>query len=102
MPTYEATVKSDRMVSLPQELCEHLAITDGTRVEFFLTLDGQVHFHALTLDANDLGQGLPKRRPPMSVREMDDGIVEAVTERAERALGPLPKTGKAAARTAAE
>jgi AbrB family looped-hinge helix DNA binding protein len=79
MPTFEATVDDRQAVTLPKELCERLGIKPGSRVEFFLTLDGQVHFHALTADAS--GFGRERRVPPVSIREMDDGIEDYLSEK---------------------
>ena len=85
MPTFEATVGPGGTVSLPEELCERLGIVEGAKVEFFLTVDGQVHFHAITGTTRGLGGLVAERRvPPVSVREMDDGIAEHVCEQEER------------------
>ncbi len=81
MPTYEVVVGPGRTVSLPDELCEKLNIKDGSAVEFFLTLDGQVHFHATTQMASKFGGFVvPSRTPPLSIREMDDAIGEAIAD----------------------
>lgn len=81
MPTYRVTVGAGLSVALPGELCKRLGIKDGTSVEFFLTTDGQVHFHAITGTARGFGGILKEcRRPPVSIREMDDGIAEHVVE----------------------
>ena len=84
MPTYEVTVGPARTVALPHELCERLDIEEGTRVEFFLTTDGQVHFHALTQSASGFGFKIDTRRPPLSIREMDDGVAEYFCEEEDR------------------
>lgn len=87
MPTYKATVGPDRKVTLPHELCTRLGIEVGTEIEFFLTLDGQVHFHALSASAADFGGlGRQKRTPPISIREMDDGIAEHLADEDERIM----------------
>lgn len=85
MPTYEATVDEAGRVSLPAEIVERLGIEPGQRVEFFLTLDGQVHFHAINRDWNGfLGVNGPPHRPPLSIREMDDAIADHLAEEDER------------------
>ena len=82
MPTFSATVEKDGKVTLPNALCRQLHIEEGTPVEFFLTVDGYVHFHAITGTTRSLLGGLTvkRREPPVSIREMDDGIAEAVVE----------------------
>lgn len=85
MPTFEATVDDQQSVKLPKELCKRLGIKPGARVEFFLTLDGQVHFHAVTADASAFAQ--ERRVPPVSIREMDDGIEDYLSEK-HRPKGP--------------
>lgn len=85
MPTFDVTVGANRTLSLPKELCERLDIVEGSRVEFFLTVDGQVHFHAITQGAGTLGRfAIDRRRPPLSIREMDDGIGEYMREKEDR------------------
>ena len=74
MPTYRAVVGTGRTVVLPAELCRRFHIVEGTPVEFFLTIDGQVHFHAITATAK--GFAGEKRSPPISIREMDDGMAD--------------------------
>ena len=66
-------------------------------VEFFLTLDGDVFFHALTSRAAEWGELYPteKRNPPLSIREMDEGMIEGIVEDNERILrNPVPETRK--------
>lgn len=85
MPTY--TVGPERKVTLPSELCARLGIEPGTEIEFFLTLDGQVHFHALSASARDFaGLGRQKRTPPVSIREIDDAIAEHPAEEDDRIM----------------
>ncbi len=85
MPTFETRVGPNRPIELPGELCDRLRIEEGTRAEFFLTVDGQVHFHALTQTTSDFGGFLiDMRRPSLSIREMDDGIAEHMCEEEDR------------------
>lgn len=79
MPTFTAKVGEDGSVVIPDELRQRLEIVPGSDVEFFLTLDGQVHFHHLTDRFADFGMRIGK--PPISVREMDDLIGEAMAEK---------------------
>lgn len=103
MPTFEMKVGPDRTLALPDELCERLEIEEGTRVEFFLTLDGQVHFHALTKTASRFGGfNIDRRRPPLSIREMDDGIAEHLSDDYDRLNRQRDEGTPTATRSAAE
>jgi AbrB family looped-hinge helix DNA binding protein len=85
MPTFTAKVDDAGAVVLPKELRDRLAIAPGATVEFFLAWDGQVHFHAITGTTEGLAElVVEKRSPPLSIREMDDAIMDAVLERDER------------------
>ncbi|WP_375453565.1 hypothetical protein [uncultured Methylobacterium sp.] len=80
MPTYRAVVDEQGKVALPEELVRRLAIEAGEAVEFFLTLDGQVHFHVVNGSWDALTPQGPARRPPLSIREMDDAIADHMAE----------------------
>jgi bifunctional DNA-binding transcriptional regulator/antitoxin component of YhaV-PrlF toxin-antitoxin module len=88
MPTYRTTVRHDGSVELPLELRERLGIESGAEVEFFLTVDGEVFFHAIVGKAAAWPGLVPVdvRRPPVSIREMDEGIAEHIVEDYERIL----------------
>ena len=93
MPTFRVAVGPGRTVVLPADLCKHLGIKEGTPVEFFLTIDGQVHFHAITGSARGFGGARHERRnPPISIREMDDGIAEHLMEDNKRIIGQRKAT----------
>ena len=86
MPTYRTKVGNSNTIELPSDLCEKLEIAAGTEVEFFLTLEGEVFFHAITGRAESW-MGLFKtnvRKPPISIREMDEGIADHLAEDDER------------------
>ena len=85
MPTYDVTIGPGRTLAMPDELCERFGIEEGTRVEFFLTLDGQIHFHVITQAASEFGGFRLERSPPLSIREMDDAIGEHLSEKYRRA-----------------
>ena len=95
MPQYRATVGRDGVISLPGTLRRRLRIKEGQEVEFFLTLDGDVFFHAIGGKAKDwTGKfEVETRSPPFSIREMDLSVGEAVTEddrRIRRVAGRKP------------
>jgi len=86
MPHYRTKVGADGAVALPAALREKLSIVEGCEVEFFLTLDGDVFFHAITGKAKDWsGQfTIDRRSPAISITEMDAAIGEEVAEKYER------------------
>jgi bifunctional DNA-binding transcriptional regulator/antitoxin component of YhaV-PrlF toxin-antitoxin module len=86
MPTYEAIVEESGKVQLPDALVRKLRIKPGHRVEFFETVDGEVFFHAIagTTQGWKGMFGAPARRPPISIREMDEGIADYLSEKHER------------------
>lgn len=98
VPTYRAKVDENGAMTLPQELRDRLGIVAGMPVEFFLAHDGQVHFHAITETAWGWRNLFEKRVPPLSIREMDDAIVESVSEDDERikSYGVAKTQGRAA------
>lgn len=81
MPTFEAKVDESGAIQLPSGLRKRLKIKPGSTVEFFLTTDGQVHFHAITGTAKGFG-GIVSgvRSPPVSIREMDDAIADTIID----------------------
>ena len=86
MPTYRTRVGPSGQISLPSDLIDRLSIRDGAEVEFFLTLEGDVFFHAITGKAAGWKGLFPteRRSPPLSIKEMDEGIAEAIAEDYER------------------
>lgn len=100
MPSYRTKVGADGAVVIPPELRKALDIREGVDVEFFLTLEGDVFFHAITGSAKSW-KGLfdvEVRNPPLSIREMDEGIAEAVAEKDKR----VSRTSSSKRRPAAE
>ena len=82
MPTYRTKVGLNGRLQLPAELADRLRIRDGVDVEFFLTLDGDVFFHAITGTAAGWKELFPTeiRSPPLSIREMDESVMEGLVE----------------------
>jgi antitoxin PrlF len=82
MPHYRTTVGRDGTITLPAALRKKLRINDGCTVEFYLSLEGDVSFHAITGKAKDW-KGLfdvEIRSPPISIREMDQAVGDALVE----------------------
>ena len=86
MPTYRTKVRSNGEITLPRELVERLEVREGSEVEFFLSLEGDVFFHAITGKAAGWKDLFPTevRSPPLSIREMDEMMVEGLVEDDER------------------
>jgi hypothetical protein len=82
VPSYRAKVGADGAVAPPQALQKALEIREGVEVEFFVTLESDVFFHAITGTAKGW-KGLfdvEVRNPPISIRERDEGVAEAIAE----------------------
>jgi len=88
MPIYYAKVGADGSVVIPQDLRERLRIEPGSDVEFFLTLDGEVFFHAITAKAGDWKGliGRPKHTPSVSLRELDEALADQIVEADARTM----------------
>ena len=86
MPTYEAHVDGEGRILLPPELVEKLAIRPGQRVEFFETLDGEIFFHAV-VETTAGWKGIlniPGRHPPISNRQINESIADAIADDDDR------------------
>jgi bifunctional DNA-binding transcriptional regulator/antitoxin component of YhaV-PrlF toxin-antitoxin module len=82
MPQYRTIVEADGIITLPAPLRKKLKISQGCQVEFYVSLEGDVFFHAITGKAKDWG-GLYEtevRSPPISIREMDQAVGDALVE----------------------
>jgi antitoxin PrlF len=104
MPQYRTKVGADGTIALPAALRKKLKITEGSEVEFYLSLDGDVFFHAITGTAKSW-RGLFEtevRAPPVSIREMDQAIGEAVADDDRRIRSQAARRTPRHRRTAAE
>jgi AbrB family looped-hinge helix DNA binding protein len=82
MPHFRTTVEANGVITLPATLRKRLKISEGCEVEFYVSLEGDVFFHAITGKAKDWG-GMYKtevRSPPISIREMDQAVGDALVE----------------------
>ena len=96
MPSYRAKVSETGTIEIPSEIRQRLGIEPGCDVEFFVTLDGEVFFHAIVGKAkawHNLFE-YEKLEPPISVREMDEAIAEAVVEKHDRITAQASKNVK--------
>jgi AbrB family looped-hinge helix DNA binding protein len=84
-----ATVTSKGQVTIPKEIRTRLNLHAGDRVEFTVQSDRTARLETRNVKAEDLAGLLGRNRNfkrPLTLKEMDDGIAEAVQERYERAL----------------
>ena len=82
MPQYRTTVGANGAITLPAPLRKRLKITEGSEVEFYLSLEGGVFFHVITGRAKNW-KGMYEtevRSPPISIRGMDQAIADALVE----------------------
>lgn len=86
MPSYRTKVGPNGQIALPAELAERIGAREGAEVEFYLTLEGDVFFHAITGVAAGWKGLFPTevRNPPISIREMDEALLDAAAEDDER------------------
>jgi AbrB family looped-hinge helix DNA binding protein len=99
MPHYRTTVGHNGTITLPTTLRKKLNISEGCAVEFYLSLEGDVFFHAITAKAKSW-KGLYDveiRSPPISIKEMDQSVGDALVEDDRRIrrgfeakIGPSP------------
>src|SRR5947209_12208798 len=107
MPSYRTKVGPHGQIALPPDLVDRLNVREGAEVEFFLTLDGDVFFHAITGIAAGWKGLFPTeiRSPPMSIKEMDEDISEKIAEehdRIRRQEAPAQERPRAKKKSAAE
>jgi AbrB family looped-hinge helix DNA binding protein len=104
MPHYRTTVGANGTITLPAALRRRLKIADGSEVEFYLSLEGDVFFHAITGKAKDW-KGMYQteiRSPPISIREMDQAVGDGLVEDDRRIRRQASQRRTRHGRTAAE
>jgi bifunctional DNA-binding transcriptional regulator/antitoxin component of YhaV-PrlF toxin-antitoxin module len=104
MPHYRTTVGPDGALTLPAALRRKLKINEGCAVEFYLSLDGDVFFHAITGKAKNW-KGLFEvdvRSPPISIKEMDQAVGDALAADDRRIRRGASRRRSSQRRTAAE
>jgi antitoxin PrlF len=104
MPHYRTTVGPDGTITLPAALRKKLNINQGCAVEFYLSLEGDVFFHAITGKAKGW-KGLydvEVRSPPISIKEMDQAVGDALVEDDRRIRRGSSRRKPSHRRTAAE
>lgn len=83
MPT--ATITSKGQITLPIEVRERLGLRRGDRVEFLIASDGTVRLRPLGGSVRDLAGFLYRPgRPPVTLEEMEQGLLEHMAVEDER------------------
>lgn len=92
-----AKITTKGQITIPKHVRDSLNLKPGDKVRFEVDDDGGARMKAMNRSIDDI-VGMLKPYydgPAISVEEMNDAIAEAAVERAERALGPLPRRGVA-------
>jgi AbrB family looped-hinge helix DNA binding protein len=78
-------VTSKGQTTVPKEVRDFLGLEEGTQVEWTLNNDGNATVRPRKLRAVDLAGFLgPSPVGPISIKEMNEGIAQAVREQFER------------------
>ena len=91
-----AKVTSKGQITIPKAVREKLNLRPGDKVRFEIEDDGAARMRAMNRSLGDIiGMLKPYTSVSATVEEMNGAVAEAAVERAERALGPLPRRGVA-------
>ena len=79
-----STVTSKGQITIPVEVRRALKLQTGSRVEFVKLTDSSYELVPATRSVKELKGILKSRVGPVSLADMDEGIAQAVAERARR------------------
>lgn len=83
MPT--GTVTDEGLISVPDEVREHLHLKAGDSVEFVIEPEGKVQLLPVGSSVRDLFGLLHRPEiPPRTIEEMREGMIESLVEDNER------------------
>ncbi len=82
----ESALTSKGQATIPKQVRDHLHLSPGDKVKFFIHPDGSVVILP-TLPITALKGMLRSRRGPVSLEEMRAGISEGATRRFRRIMG---------------
>ena len=74
-----ATLTSKGQVTIPKQARDTLNLDAGDRVEFIIDDDGRLFVLPVTRSIKTLKGMLPKPTSPISLKEMDEAIAQAVS-----------------------
>jgi len=78
MPT--ATITSKGQVTIPRKVREHLRLGAGDKVDFVIEVDGSVLVRPLAGSVRELFGFLRRPGPAVSVRQMDEALVDQLSQ----------------------
>jgi AbrB family looped-hinge helix DNA binding protein len=81
----ESTITAKGQATIPKEVRDHLGLKPGDRVKFFIDRRGGVVLLPKVPITALRGIVKSKRRRPVTIEEMNEGIVQAVVDRYKRA-----------------
>ena len=95
-PLSTAKVTSKGQITIPKAVRDKLNLRPGDKVRFEIEDDGAARMRAINRSLDDIiGMLKPYTSVSATIEEMNGAVAEAAVERAERALGPLPRRGVA-------
>ena len=82
----DATITAKGQMTVPKRLREGLGVPNGGKIKILQHSDGSVYVLPVVpmRELTRLLPPAPKRRRPVSIKEMDEGIAQAVAERDRR------------------
>jgi AbrB family looped-hinge helix DNA binding protein len=81
----QSAITSKGQATIPKAIREHLGVKPGDRVKFFILPDRRVIMLPVIPVTALRGILKSKRRRPVTIEEMNEGIVQAVVDRYKRA-----------------
>jgi AbrB family looped-hinge helix DNA binding protein len=84
-----ATVTSKGQITIPAEVRRALRLEPGTQIQFFAGENGEYIFRPRTGSIRDLEGCVPRLDHIVTIKEMDEGIADAVAEDFLRSVGKL-------------
>ncbi len=80
----QSAITAKGQTTIPKEVRDFLGLKTGSKVKYFITMDGRVAMLAVRPVSDLRGMLKSPRKKPVSLKEMDDGIAAAVAERDRR------------------
>jgi AbrB family looped-hinge helix DNA binding protein len=81
----QSAITSKGQATIPKAIREHLGLKPGDRVKFFILPDDRVVMLPVVPVTALRGILKSKRRRPVTIEEMNEGIAQAVVDRYKRA-----------------
>ncbi len=80
-----ATLTSKGQITVPKVVREHLHLASGDRLEFIIERNGRVRLQPVTGSVRQLyGMFRQNKRPTPSVEQMDETVIETLSQENER------------------